>query len=271
MLVWMSNGAHAGPGRGARLVLPVVLAILGLALWLSPAAAAASTVVSIQFDDDNADAYAALPILQAHGMAATFYVISGSVGSNGHMTWSQLQDLAAAGNEIGGHTVDHVRLTTLSTSQARYEVCQDRVNLFNEGFQPVSFAYPDGSHNAAVESIVQACGYNSARTVSGVNDRTVFAETIPPFNAYATRTPQIPTKSTSLATIEGYVTGAEQHGGGWIQLVFHHLCNGCNTYSITQSDFAALLDWLEPRASLGTVVETTNQVVGGSVQPPVAP
>jgi uncharacterized protein (DUF2267 family) len=65
------------------------------------------------------------------------------------------------------------------------------------------------------------------------------------------------------------VTAAEQHGGGWVQLVFHHLCDGCDAYSITPANFQALLDWLQPRAATGTVVETTTQVVGGPLQPPV--
>ena len=74
-----------------------------------------------------------------------------------------------------------------------------------------------------------------------------------------------------MATIESYVTAAEQSGGGWVQLVFHHLCNQCDAYSITPEDFTALLDWLQPRAASGTVVKTTAEVIGGPVQPPVQP
>jgi uncharacterized protein (DUF2267 family) len=65
------------------------------------------------------------------------------------------------------------------------------------------------------------------------------------------------------------VTGAEQHGGGWVQLVIHHVCDRCDAYSMTAADFQALLDWLAPRAAAGTVVQTTAQVIGGPVQPPV--
>ena len=54
-----------------------------------------------------------------------------------------------------------------------------------------------------------------------------------------------------------------------MQLVFHHLCDGCDAYSISPATFTALLDWLQPRAAGGTVVETTAQVIGGPVQPPV--
>ena len=99
----------------------------------------------------------------------------------------------------------------------------------------------------------------------------IFAESVPPADAYATRTPPNPKQGTTLTTIQGYVTAAEENGGGWVQLVFHHLCDQCDAYSITAADFTALLDWLQPRAASGTVVKTTAEVIGGSVRPPVQP
>jgi cytochrome c5 len=131
-----------------------------------------------------------------------------------------------------------------------------------------AFAYPFGAIDSGAEHVVADCGYNSGRGVSGVDDRRTFAETIPPVDAYATRAPPNPKQNTTLATIESYVTAAEQDGGGWVQLVFHHLCNQCDAYSISPADFTALLDWLEPRAASGTAVQTTSQVIGGPALPP---
>jgi endoglucanase len=223
------------------------------------------TVVSIQFDDGVADQIDTLPILNAHGMHATYFVNTGVVGDAGHMTWDQLHQLATAGNEIAGHTLTHVNLKPLKTAEARLEVCQDRNNLIGQGFQPTSFAYPFGTFDAGTKQVVKDCGYNSGRGVAGGT------ETIPPLDAYATRTPPNPKQGTTVETIESYVTAAEQSGGGWVQLVFHHLCNQCDAYSITPADFTALLDWLQPRAVNGTVVQTTAEVIGGPVQPPVQP
>lgn len=229
------------------------------------------TTVTIQFDDGTEDQYAALAILNAHGMHATFYVNSGVVGDADHMSWSELTELANAGNEIAGHTTNHTNLKKLSNAAAREAVCGDRVTLFAHGFQPTSFAYPFGAFDAAAKKVVKDCGYDSARGLSGVDSRYVFAESIPPYDDYATRTPPNPKKSTKLSTIEGYVTAAEQHGGGWIQLVFHRLCDGCGAYSISRVNFTALLDWLEPRAQTGTSVRTTEEVIGGALMPPIAP
>jgi hypothetical protein len=158
-----------------------------------------------------------------------------------------------------------VNLKPLKTADARVEVCQDRNNLIANGFQPTSFAYPFGGIDAGAEQVVKDCGYNSGRGVAGGT------ETIPPLDAFATRTPPNPKQGTTVATIESYVTAAEQSGGGWVQLVFHHLCNQCDAYSITPDDFTALLDWLQPRAATGTLVKTTAEVIGGPVQPPVRP
>jgi peptidoglycan/xylan/chitin deacetylase (PgdA/CDA1 family) len=258
---------------GAVLGIAALVAAGGVGLFIQRAhaapAATSPTVVTIQFDDGNADQYQALALLNAHGMHATFYVNTGVIGDSAHLTWAQLQDLFAAGNDIGGHTLTHANLKHLKTADAQYQVCQDRDNLLSHGLQPTAFAYPFGSFDSGTEQIVAYCGYNSGRGVSGVNDTRVFAETIPPADPYATRTPPNPKQGTTVATIEGYVTAAEQHGGGWVQLVFHHICSSCDAYSITVSDFTALLDWLQPRAAAGTTVETTAQVIGGAVQPPV--
>jgi hypothetical protein len=68
-------------------------------------------------------------------------------------------------------------------------------------------------------------GANRARRAVG----RVFAETIPPADAFATRTPANVKSGTTLATVEEMVTGAEGHGGGWVQMVIHHLCDRIRT------------------------------------------
>jgi endoglucanase len=229
------------------------------------------TVVTIQFDDGNADQLNALDVLNAHGMHATFYVNSGFIGDATHLSVSDLQTLFTAGNEIAGHTVDHVNIKKLKEADARAEVCSDRNTLLGWGFPVTSFAYPFGSYDAGSEQVVADCGYNSGRGVSGVDSSRVFAETIPPLDSYGLRmTPSIK-QGTTMATVEGWITAAEQHGGGWVMILIHHLCDQCDAYSTTVADFTSLLDWLQPRAGMGTNVKTTDQVIGGSVNPPVAP
>jgi len=261
-----------------RLALTVIGALTAsLSNWAvspAPAAAAAPTVVTIGFDDGTADQLAALPILQAHGMTATFFVNTApiSIGDPEHLSWTGLHSLFDAGNEIAGHTLHHANLAPLTTAEARQEVCTDRNNLLTEGFPATSFAYPFGSFDSGTEQVVHDCGYNSGRGVAGISKTGPFAETIPPLDPYATRTPPNPKKSTKLSTLELYVLNAEANGGGWVQFVFHRLCEQCGPYAITPAKFTAFLDFLQGEVASGRViVQTTAQVIGGPVQPPVLP
>jgi peptidoglycan/xylan/chitin deacetylase (PgdA/CDA1 family) len=244
------------------------------------AAAATNTVVSLTFDDGQSSQYSTLPMLQTRGMRGTYYINSGWVGtSDYYMTWPQIHDLGAAGNEIGGHTVKHTDLTSVSLTTAQHEVCDDRANLIAQGFAPpVSFAYPYAAYNTTAEQVVQGCGYLSARGVGGVVSGNVcngcpYAETIPPQDAFALQTPEAGDSSTTLAQLQTYVTQAETHGGGWVILTFHGICsNSCTgTNSLSPSIFTAFLDWLQPRQASGTLVRTVGDVMGGTPPPPGPP
>lgn len=226
--------------------------------------------MSLTFDDGSQTQYAAREALNAHGMHGTFYVNSGLVGSttrDWHMTWSQLQDLARDGNEITGHSLTHAHLSRRRGTDLRREICQDRSNLLAQGFAPVtSFAYPYGEYDSTVTAMVQRCGYSSARQVSGIRSSDCgtcpFAETIPPKNRGAIRAPRDIGSGTTLATMKQDVTQAEKHGGGWVVLVFHSVCNACDTLSVRPDQLTAFLDWLQPRTSIGTVVKTHGEVMG---------
>jgi hypothetical protein len=234
-------------------------------------AGAAQTIVSLTFDDGKASQSQMRSVLAAHGMKGTFFVNSAAVGASYSMSWQDLHDLAADGNEIGGHTLDHVDLTTVSASEATRQICDDRQALIAQGFSPVDFAYPFGANNSSVKQIVQSCGYDSGRGVSGLwNDCSgcPYAETIPPPDRYGTRSAGSPVTSTTLAELQSWVTAAEQHGGGWVQMSFHQICDGCEQYSTSLSTITAFLDWLQPRSANGTVVRTVHQALTGVPPPP---
>lgn len=119
------------------------------------------------------------------------------------------------------------------------------------------------------------CGYNSARRVGdivspGTCSGCRYAESIPPANPYAVITPDSIKSDTSLLDMENYVLQAEQNGGGWVPLVMHHVCTGCNTLSITPALLDAFLAWLAPRVADGTIVKTIGDVIGGPLQAPVS-
>ena len=238
----------------------------------SEAALDSRTVVSLTFDDGLADQYQAGAMLAARGMRGTFYVNSGRTGQSGSLTLSQLNALARAGHEIAGHTINHVNLTTVGEDEARRQVCGDRRMLLERGFAVTSFAYPFDGYTPDLESLLIDCGYNSGRGVGGIRSGSScagcrLAESWPLDEPYHIRTPASIKADTSLAAMQSYVTQAEA-GGGWVVLVFHHVCDGCAENGVPPQRLAAFLDWLATRARRGTVVRTVEDVMDGALQPP---
>jgi hypothetical protein len=139
-----------------------------------------------------------------------------------------------------------------------------------------SFAYPFANLDAGIEGVVAHCGYNSARAVGDLRSPTSCldcprTETVPPADPYAVRTPDDVELTTTLAQLEALVTGAEADGG-WLPFNLHHVCSvNCPAESITPTVLDQFLTWLQPRSAVGTTVKTVQQVVGGAVQPAVAP
>ena len=246
-----------------------------------------SVVVSLTFDDGMENQYTlgVLHALKPHHMVGTFYNVSGLNGVDAqHMTWAELTAVNEAGNEIGGHTVDHVNLKTdPDNAHKTYEVCQDRQNLLNHGFYPTSFAYPEGAYDATAEGIVAGCGYTTGRAAGGIDVAgdgagPVYAETIPPKDAYATRTIYDPVGNgipVTLAHLKASVTAAAAHGGGWVPIVFHQVCSQTfdpDEYASCISDYGpieldvlnAFLDWLQTSgAPPRTSVQTVSQIING--------
>jgi peptidoglycan/xylan/chitin deacetylase (PgdA/CDA1 family) len=233
--------------------------------------------VSLTFDDGAADQVAGQQLLQQYGMVGTFYINSSFLGLPGYMTRAQVDDIAAHGHEIGGHTVTHQPLTSLSADEQNRQICQDRDTLLSWGYQVTSFAYPFAEFDATTKTIAQHCGYNSARAVGDLLSPASCsdcpaAETVPPLDRYEVRTPDDVEDTWTLANLQHLVTQAELTGG-WLPFNLHHVCSvDCPPESITPTVLGQFLAWLQPRSatSIRTTVKTVQQVLGGAVQPAVA-
>ncbi|HEY2193162.1 MAG TPA: polysaccharide deacetylase family protein [Actinomycetospora sp.] len=230
-------------------------------------------MVSLTFDDGNADQLGLLSALEAHGLHGTFYIVTGVTGQPDYLTQQDLARIAAAGNEIGGHTVSHPQLTADDPAEQARQICDGRATLAQWGYHPISFAYPYGAHDPAVEAAVRDCGYASARAVGGLGiagptcPTCHTAESVPPSDPYAVRTAAQVTDTTTLADLQRNVVNAENTGGGWVPFIFHHeSCSvGCGSGDLASTP--ALLDqfaaWLVGQQQQGRVaVRTVGQVVG---------
>jgi len=274
---WRERGLWAA----TAIIAAVLLVIWLIAGPLAKARAATSPVaVSLTFDDSNADQLPAEQKMHSLGLHGTFYTVSGWVNQPGYLTLAQVQQIAADGNEIAGHTSEHPDLPTLALAEQEREICNDRVNLINWGFQPTDFAYPfaDADTN---EQYAKACGYSSARGLGDVVDPEgdcngcVYAETTPPPDPYYLRAPDEVESTWTLADMEAEVTNAEAHGGGWVILTYHHICSDIGAadcpadLSTTPAIFDEFVTWLAAQQSDGVTVKTVQQVIGGTFNPGV--
>jgi peptidoglycan/xylan/chitin deacetylase (PgdA/CDA1 family) len=136
----------------------------------------ARTVV-ITFDDGYEDNYqCAFRHLGMQGMKATWFLVSGYVGSlsgwkaaDGRarrmLGSGQLREIAAAGMEIGAHTRTHVRLPDMDFADIWDEVNGSRRDLEDVVGLPVtSFAYPYGLLNEMCVEAVRKAGFHIACT-----------------------------------------------------------------------------------------------------------
>jgi peptidoglycan/xylan/chitin deacetylase (PgdA/CDA1 family) len=242
-------------GRGGRVAVGLLAGLALLGVQSVAGAAPPPRVVSLSFDDGRVSQGAVGDLLSARRLHGTFFIISRSVNTGNDpesMTWAQIQQLAKAGNEIGGHTRTHPHLPTLSPAAQTDEICGGRQDLVARGFQPVSFAYPYGEYTKTTEDIVRRCGYANGRAAQGGT------ETIPPRDRYAVRTLHNVKVSDTAAELEAETMAAKP--GQWLNWVFHDIGGpspDADAYRMPTKDFTAFLDWLAHQRDAGTVVVRT--------------
>ena len=122
----------------------------------------------ISFDDGNLDIYQnAFPLMQKYGFTGVVYIIADTLQSAGYMNADQLKTLAAAGWEIGSHSLTHHDLRA-DPSVLQAEIAGSRQTLEQAvGVQVRSFAYPYGLTDAGVTRRVEQDGYLTGMGLGG--------------------------------------------------------------------------------------------------------
>jgi peptidoglycan/xylan/chitin deacetylase (PgdA/CDA1 family) len=122
--------------------------------------------IVLTFDDGYVSFYTnAMPLLKKYGFPGTLFVITGSVGKPGVVTWDQVRAALRQGMEIGAHTVNHPDLAISGHDSVVYEVTESKRVLEEEIGQTVSFfCYPAGRYNDSVVKAVKDAGYIGAVT-----------------------------------------------------------------------------------------------------------
>ncbi len=116
-------------------------------------------VVALTFDDgptpEGVDAV--LPVLEQHGVKATFFLI----GNRMERFPAQAQRILDAGHELGNHTYSHQRNLFRSQEFYRSEVRRNQEILRSYGSETVLFRPPFGKRLIGLPTEVEQAGYTT--------------------------------------------------------------------------------------------------------------
>ena len=202
-------------------------------------------MVSFTLDDSYASQDTLVrPLLAQYGMKATVYHITNNLSTYGQLP--NAVSLAAAGHEVGSHTVTHADLTSLSATALANELGNSKQYLLDHvSSQVESFATPMGLYNATVLAAIKS-RYASHRTVNpGLN---YMGNDVYQLNGDGITT------STPAAVCAMLADAAASKG--WRILVFHDFTSAATSnqqqlYPI--ADFASILQCAQNTAGLDVV------------------
>jgi peptidoglycan/xylan/chitin deacetylase (PgdA/CDA1 family) len=147
-------------------------------------AAVPTRLAIINFDDGYKSQFTnAKPILDIYGFKASFFIVCNFVGKSAkqmnsssivnfagrgveQMTWNDIITLYRQGNQIGAHTMDHLRnMTNMPNTELNYEIGRSKQCIVDHGIPITTFAYPfeNGKDNATIVSKVSQY-YSYARS-----------------------------------------------------------------------------------------------------------
>jgi peptidoglycan/xylan/chitin deacetylase (PgdA/CDA1 family) len=126
--------------------------------------------IIITFDDANEDNYMnAFPIMKKYGFTGVLYLPYDYIGTNGYLTVDQIKEMAAAGWEIGSHSLTHsINFPIMDSATLRAEIVDSRKKLMVLlGLPILTFAYPFGDAPNGAVDYVHFAGYIAGMGATG--------------------------------------------------------------------------------------------------------
>lgn len=136
-------------------------------------------IITTSWDDGAMEDFKLAEILNKYNLEATFYIPQKN-SERPVISVAQIRDLASV-FEIGGHTLNHVFLTTVSP-KIRWQEIEGCFNWLNEiiGVAPASFCAPKGLYADEILQMVKKSGFKLLRTTHLLNIKGVSNNSILP-------------------------------------------------------------------------------------------
>lgn len=160
--------------------------------------------VSISFDDGLTSAARACAAILERGWSATLFVVPGWVGGSrpGHLTWSDVVELAEQGIEVGTHGMAHERLCRFSRDEQRQVLIGARSAVEDRIGRAVSgTAYPHGLFDRVAVTVAAEAGYAYACTTLPGRNR--------PRDPYRLRRNEVVSTDRTLRSLRAKLAGAD--------------------------------------------------------------
>jgi peptidoglycan/xylan/chitin deacetylase (PgdA/CDA1 family) len=265
--------------------------IIGNVPKVAAASLTAAPRVSFTFDDGMASAVnLAAPTLAKYGFAGNDYVITGCVGmttapntcradtGRSYMTWAQIAQLAAAGWEIGSHTVNHYCLASsgdgtdcqtnvLTPAEVDNELTTSKLTLGNNGYNATDFATPYGDWLPPVMAQIAKTyashrGFGDSIDQGTTPDGVIDHGNTFPYNDYLLY--DLPVQNTTtVAQIKSYIDQTRTNNQ-WLVISFHDIVPDTTTtleqYQYKVGDLDQIAAYVK---SLGMQVTTINNGLAG--------
>jgi len=171
-----------------------VIRLYDLVAYLTEGTPLPEKSVVLTFDDGYRDNYEnALPLLQEHGMTATFFVVMEFINRERpeYLTWPMVQEMAAAGMSIEAHGVDHTTLRGRSRADLEFQAIRSYETLQNAlGVRARFISYPAGEFDEQTIELFQRADYWAGfTTVQGATHSSNDLFRLPRVRIRSTTTP----------------------------------------------------------------------------------